>query len=182
MQPPWFKFIFDFGNKFLYGCVPVSRRLKYRAAGFSVLVLVAVQLLIVFAVAPSTGTNSVVKEQGTQLPGISVIKLWNVTHSSYMAKFNGENYVVVCSYHCDVSLDGRFISTSGTAYVYKTMTGERLGSLGGGTWRVDSWEPFSATRVSSYAGFFSADSSKMIMDLRTYGTSAVCPQIHDHLG
>jgi len=153
----------------------VSERLKCRVAGFSVLVLVAVQLLIVFAVAPSTGTNSVVKEQGTQLPGVSIIKLWSVTHASYMAKFYGENYVVVCDSHCDVSLNGGFISTYGAAYVYKTTTGVRLGSLSGpGTWRVDSWEPFSATKVSSYSGFFSADSSKMVMDPRMHGgTGAV---------
>jgi hypothetical protein len=145
---------------------------KRRLAGFSALLLILAQLMIVAT--PLLSGVGVVDAQGTQLPRVSIIKLWGITHTSYMAKFYGEDYVVVCTSHCDVSLDGRFISSRETVYVYKTLTGTLLGSLSGpGTWRVDSWEPFSATRVSGLSGFFSADSSRMIVNPRFHGGTMV---------
>ena len=144
------------------------RRSRRELAGLLALLLVATQPLI--AVITLLSGAGVAGTQTTQLPPVSLIKLWSITHASYMAKFVGEDYVVVCTLHCDVSLDWRFISSWDTAYVYKVATGELLGSLSGpGTWRVDSWEPFSATKVSSLSGFFSADSSRMIVNPRSHG-------------
>jgi hypothetical protein len=129
---------------------------------------------LLIAITPLLSEVTTVNAQGTQLPRVSLIKLWSITHEAYMAKFYGEDYVVVCTFHCDVSLDGRFISSWDAVYVYKTATGVRLRSLGGpGTWRVDSWEPFSATKVSNFSGFFSADSSRMIVNPRAHGGTSV---------
>jgi len=144
------------------------RRLSKIAVSM-LIALVLIPTLALFTTLPTAYT-----QQQEQLPRVALAKLWSVSHDAYMAKFYGEDYVVVCTSHCDVSLDGRFISSYGTAYIYKVKTGTQLGSLSGpGTWRVDSWEPFKATKVSSYSGFFSADSKKMAPDLRVHGGTGV---------
>jgi hypothetical protein len=126
---------------------------------------------------------SEVDTETTQPSMPRLIELWRVDHKAYMARFYGEDYVVVCTDLCDVSLNGVFISSRDKAYVYKTATGTLLATLDNGTWRVKSWEPFSATKVSDFWGFFSGDSSKMavpvnftyvvVFDTETWGAIPV---------
>ena len=127
--------------------------------------------LLEVAGAPSTSE--------TQLPRVALVKLWSITHTAYMAKFVGEKYVVVFEVHGDVSLDGRYISSWKTAWVYRTDTGELLATLtpdtndnNGDTWEVTSWEPFQYIKVWDTQGFFSADSKRMIESPRILGTNA----------
>jgi len=153
----------------------VSRR---KFTGFTTILLVIVQLLIVL-----TPLLSEVDTETTQPSMPRLIELWRVDHKAYMARFYGEDYVVVCTDLCDVSLNGVFISSRDKAYVYKTATGTLLATLDNGTWRVKSWEPFSATKVSDFWGFFSGDSSKMavpvnftyvvVFDTETWGAIPV---------
>jgi len=120
-----------------------------------------------------------VKAQTTSIPKVTLVKLWEVSHKAYMAKFVGEKYVVVFTGHGDVSLDGKYISSGGTAYVYKVDTGELLATLtpdtdddNGDTWEVISWEPFQYVKRWDASGFFSADSKRMIEDVYMLGTNA----------
>ena len=115
----------------------------------------------------------------TELPRATLVKLWSITHQVYMAKFVGEKYIIVFESHGDVSLDGRFISSRGKAYVYKVDTEELLATLTpdtddsyGDTWEVTSWEPFQYVKKWDRQGFFSADSKKMVEDVRFMGTDA----------
>ena len=134
---------------------------RYKFTGFTTLLLVMVQLLMVLT--PLLSEVNTASEETTQPSMPRLIALWSVSHKAYMARFYSEDYVVVCTYLCDVSPNGVFISSYEEAYVYKTSTGTLLATLGSGTWRVDKWEPFSATKVADFAGFFSGDSSKMVV-------------------
>ena len=99
-----------------------------------------------------------------------------------MAKFIGEDYVAVFESHGDASLDGKYIGVFGSGksvYIYKVSTGELIAKLTsdtddgwGDTWEITSWEPFQAAKVWDRFGFFSADSKRMIEDVRAGGTNA----------
>jgi len=125
-------------------------------------------------VMPTISASSLSEPQGSSsLPGVALIKLWEIGHEAYMAKFVGEKYVVIFSYHGDISLDGKYVSTTGTSTWVYTIDGQLLGQLTSeGTYKVDSWEPFSAIKVWERGGFFSADGKRMIEDIRIYGTDA----------
>jgi len=113
-----------------------------------------------------------------QLSRVALVKLWEVSHETYMAKFIGEKYIVITTEHGDASLDGRLISVAPNkkVYIYKVETGELIGTLtadsNGDTWIVTSWEPFQAQKVWDRSGFFSGNSKIMIEDPRKYGTDA----------
>ena len=83
----------------------------------------------------------------------SIVKLWEVDHRAYMAKFVGEEYVVVFESHGDVSLDGKYIGVMGSGrslYVYRVSTGELVGKLTSDTddsWG-DTWETVSYTHLT----------------------------------
>ena len=141
----------------------------------TIALLIVIALSIVSAV-PLNSLLSISPQQpqltqqtASELPRITLIKLWSVSHQAYMAKFVGEDYVVVFEGHGDASLDGKYVgvgSKSYSLYIYDVKTGELLGKLTtdsddsyGDTWRVDSWKPFSATKVWDAFGFFSAFSS-----------------------
>jgi hypothetical protein len=148
------------------------KRSRSGAKALSALMVVLLLAEVALSALASVPLPEVQAQQAQQqLPRVALVKLWSVSHAAYMAKFVGEDYVVVFDSHGDVSLDGRFISAYGAAYVYKASTGAQLGSLSGGpaTWRVDSWEPFKATKVASVSGFFSADSKRMVADPRVHG-------------
>jgi len=138
-----------------------------------ILLLVTLTSMITIPVPLSSGEQS-----NTQsLPRVALAKLWSVSHAAYMAKFVGEDYVVVFTSHGDVSLDGKYISSYGTAYVYKVSTGQLLATLSpdsnGDTWEVTSWEPFQYVKRWDKQGFFSGDSKRMIENPRMEGgTSA----------
>jgi len=149
----------------------VSRKLSKTVAAILIILVLLPSPALFITAPPAVHAQQQSQEQ---LPNIATVKLWSVNHDVYMAKFVGEDYVVLCTSHCDVSLDYRFLSSYGTAYVYKVTTGSLLGSLSGpGTWSVGSWEPFKATKVSSYSGFFSADSKKMMLDVRVFGGTSI---------
>ena len=142
-------------------------KLERKICGLLVLILIISQL---FILTQDTSTMS----QTPELPRVSIVKLWSITHTAYMAKFIGEEYIVICTSHCDVSLDSRFISTYATAYIYDVVSGVLLGSLSGpGTWLIYTYKPFNAIKKSSLSGFFSADSKKMIVNPRYHGGTAV---------
>jgi len=117
-----------------------------------------------------------------QLPRVALVKLWSITHTAYMAKFIGEDYVAVFEGHGDASLDGKYIGVLGSGksvYIYKVSTGELIAKLTsdtddgwGDTWEITSWEPFQAVKKWDRFGFFSADSKRMIEDARRGGTNA----------
>ncbi|RLB79670.1 MAG: hypothetical protein DRH17_13445, partial [Deltaproteobacteria bacterium] len=137
------------------------------------LVMLALSMIVPFALHVATTSPPIT------MPRATLIKLWSVTHQAYMAKFVGEDYVVVFESHGDVSLDGKYISSWKTAYVYRVDTGELLGTLTpdtgdnyGDTWEVLSWEPFQAQKVWDRMGFFSADSKRMIENIKALGTNA----------
>ena len=136
--------------------------------------LVPVSALAVTSLPETSGNNNT-------LPSVVLIKLWEISHQAYMAKFVGEDYVVVFQGHGDVSLDGKYVSVGHGGFglwVYKVSTGELLGMLTadnddgyGDTWEVISWEPFQAVKVWDRLGFFSADSKRMVEDPRYIGTA-----------
>ncbi|RLG76178.1 MAG: hypothetical protein DRO14_03915, partial [Thermoprotei archaeon] len=145
-------------------------------------------LFLVLIIAPTvpvpttivvSATSSTHTTDPQQLPRVALVKLWEISHQAYMAKFIGEDYIVVFETHGDVSLDGRYISSWGTAYVYKVDTGELIATLtpdtddnNGDTWEITSWEPFQYVKRWDASGFFSADSKRMMEDVRTLGTNA----------
>ena len=169
------------GNKILFSSSQFYYRDEYMVRRKLIKLLAVILMLIVlistaFPVLPTLVSAS--PEEAT-LPRVALIKMWSVNHTCYMAKFYGEKYLVVFSVHGDVSLDGRYISAWGKAWVYKVETGELLAELeandtdgAGDTWRVISWEPFRYEKVYPKQGFFSADSKRMIENVRIFGTNA----------
>ena len=127
-------------------------------------------MLVIALVVNTMPLASLASTSTQQLPKVALVKLWEISHTAYMAKFVDEKYIVVFGSHGDVSLDGRFISSRGDCWVY-TVDGELLGTLSGGTYEVVSWEPFQAVKVWDYSGFFSADSKRMVEEIRVLGTS-----------
>ncbi|RLB81445.1 MAG: hypothetical protein DRH17_09105 [Deltaproteobacteria bacterium] len=142
--------------------------------------------LIIAPILPATTLTTTAQAQTTTtdqgLPSVALVKLWEVSHDTYMAKFVGEDYIVIFDRHGDVSLNGRYIAAfraGGHAWIYKVSTGELIATLSadsdddyGDTWEVISWEPFQATKVWDKSGFFSADSNRMVEDPRVGGTEA----------
>ncbi|MGC9086771.1 MAG: hypothetical protein ACP5IT_11315, partial [Thermoproteota archaeon] len=99
------------------------------------------------------------------LPTIPIL-LWKASQGFYMSKIVGD-YVIGFTSHGDVSLDGKYISTYGNAYVYNLKTGTLIRTLTGpGTFT------FGGTKVYANSGFFSADGTKMIEDVDNYDTNA----------
>ena len=141
-------------------------------------VISAVPLNSLLTTAPTQEPHLMQQISNNELPRVTLIKLWSVTHGAYMAKFVGEKYIVVFDTHGDVSLDNKYISSRKSAWIYKVDTGELLGTLTsdvegeGDTWQVISWEPFQAVKVWNRAGFFSADSKRMVEDVYEFGTDA----------
>jgi len=141
-------------------------------------------LLLALIIAPILPTNTLTTAQAQTtttdqgLPSVALVKLWEVSHDTYMAKFVGEKYIVIFTAHGDVSLDGKYISAKAKAYIYKVETGELIATLSsdtsdeGDTWKIISWEPFQYTKVWDYSGFFSADSKRMVEELRVLATNA----------
>ena len=145
----------------------MNRVSRCKFTGFTTLLLVIVQLLMVL----TPLLSEVSSEETTQPSMPRLIALWSVSHQANMAKFYGEDYVVVCTDLCDVSPNGVFITSTEYAYVYKTATGTLLATLDMGVWRVNKWEPFSATKITNFTspeirvlwGVFSGDSSKVVV-------------------
>ncbi|RLE42045.1 hypothetical protein DRJ19_04825, partial [Candidatus Woesearchaeota archaeon] len=140
-------------------------------------------LLVLALLVSLTFTNiATLVEASSNQPKVALVKLWEISHTTYMAKFIGEDYVAVFEGHGDVSLDWKYIGTvySGrNVWIYKISTGELIAQLTtdtddswGDTWEVKSWEPFQAVKVWDRFGFFSADSKRMIEDVRFVGTDA----------
>ena len=109
---------------------------------------------------------------------ITIVQLWNVTHRCYMAKFLGDQYVVVFTVHGDISLDGKYISSGSigattNAYVYDIVSGKLVKSFTSDT-DGDTWDFETGVKVWDHNGFFSADGKRMVEDVRVAGgTSAV---------
>jgi len=143
-----------------------------------VLLLITLMSMITVPMTSSADTQS--NSSGQNLPRVALASLWNVPFKPYMAKFVGDDYIVIFTNHGDVSLNGRYISTYGTAYIYQVSTGKQIGiiALGSSTYEVTSWDPFqfimygNTPNFSYKPGFFSADSNRMIEDPEKYGTNA----------
>ena len=157
--------------------------MKFRKVSSITLLIVLILSMIPFnfASVASAVTTTATSTSQPQLPSVALVKLWSITHSAYMAKFVGEKYVVVFDSHGDVSLDGRFISAVKNAWVYRVDNGELIAQLTadtndaqGDTWEVTSWEPFQYVKRWDKAGFFSADSKRMVEDasLSNAGTNS----------
>jgi len=135
---------------------------------------------LLFSTIPATMFH--VSAATQQLPRVTLVKLWEISHQAYMAKFIGEDYVAVFKGHGDVSLDGKYVGVMGSGgevWIYKVSTGELIAHLTsdtddswGDTWEITSWEPFQAVKKWDRFGFFSADSKRMIEDVRGGGTNA----------
>jgi serine phosphatase RsbU (regulator of sigma subunit) len=94
-------------------CGAESKPMKSRAFGAKALSALMVILLlaeVALSILASVPLPAQAQAQQQQLPRVALVKLWSVSHAAYMAKFVGEDYVVVFDSHGDVSLDGRFIS------------------------------------------------------------------------
>ncbi|RLE62400.1 MAG: hypothetical protein DRJ38_09680, partial [Thermoprotei archaeon] len=153
-----------------------------RAYSLILLSVIVLSIIPFGLLLPVTATNTQITQDQQQLPRVALVKLWGITHQAYMAKFIGEDYVIVFQSHGDASLDGRFVGVYGSGgklWIYKVSTGELVAQLTsdtddswGDTWEVLSWEPFQAVKVWDRFGFFSADSKRMIEDVRGGGTNA----------
>jgi lipocalin len=150
------------------------------------IVLEIVPLVIPFIPAPATYA-----QQSIFVPELALVKLWSWIPSvqgiggpigsvgipmhpeaKIYRDFDGTEYVVYCRDRpCDVSRDGRYISVGrygadALAIIFKVKTGEVVGTISnysGGVWEIKSWNPFKVKRkVTSYAGYFSADGSKFL--------------------
>jgi len=139
-------------------------------------IIIAILLLGVFApitlkVLAVNGSNDVSSiAENLNLPRVSVIKLWGITHKAYMAKFPNEDTVAVFGGHGDIR--GNYISivSSSSAYLYDIKTGELklkvTADSDGDTFDLNG------NKVWGRVGFFSADGSRMIEDVCRYGTNA----------
>jgi len=157
----------------------MTRRLL--ALLFLVLIMAPIVLVSATTVTSATSSSAHITTP-QQLPRVALVKLWEVSHVAYMAKFIGEDYVAVFEGHGDVSLDGKYIgawASGGEVWIYRVSTGELIAHLTadtdddwGDTWEVTGWEPFQAVKKWDRFGFFSADSKRMIEDARRGGTDA----------
>ena len=139
---------------------------------FSVVALIILLLGIVTPIIPNVEAVTLEEfvEKGIKPPRVALVKLWEVDHAAYMAKFPDESTVVVFESHGDVR--GGYISIIGNkkAYVYDTRSGyEILSVTADSDGDTFNW---AGEKVWDRAGFFSADGSKMIEDVRWYGTNA----------
>ncbi|RLE37090.1 hypothetical protein DRJ17_07290, partial [Candidatus Woesearchaeota archaeon] len=115
-----------------------------------------ISLILVVALLTSIIPTTIPHVSATtqQLPRVTLVKLWEISHQAYMAKFIGEDYVAVFKGHGDVSLDGKYVGvlgSGGEVWIYKVSTGELIAHLTsdtddswGDTWEITSWEPFQA--------------------------------------
>jgi len=126
--------------------------------------------------AVSAGSSVPTEVNNDNITNATVIKLWTVTHSpvsgtlTYMAKFIGDEYVVVFTGHGDVSLDGSYVSVweNGKAFLYEVKTGKLIRTFTG-PGVFDLW---TGAKVWDRSGFFSGDSAVLIEDVYKYGTNA----------
>ncbi|MHA1742329.1 MAG: hypothetical protein ACTSVD_09605, partial [Candidatus Thorarchaeota archaeon] len=135
----------------------------------------ALVILITIAAAlipPSPIQWALAQEQAYSGTRLRLVKLWSVAHDAYMAKFIGEDYVVVFTGHGDVSLDGKYICVYGgdAAYLY-TVDGDLVSSFTTDS-DGDCWSIENGTKVWDRSGFFSGDSKRMVEDVFNYGTDA----------
>ena len=71
-------------------------------------IMLSLMFILALLVPSAIQVASIVSAQTQEMPRVALVKLWGISHTAYMAKFIGEDYIAVFESHGDASLDGKY--------------------------------------------------------------------------